>query len=113
MTSYVGHWKVGSTSEWRGPFGNFSYSPNKVADWYACVITCGLLVCMWNRLWSGGITSFFRLLVWSKIGMQSLISRDLNPPVPSCDVASSIGGFSSRVSTASDKHWGEKAWERG
>ena len=30
MSDYVRHWKVGSMAEWRGPFGKFSYSQNKV-----------------------------------------------------------------------------------
>lgn len=46
MTSYIRHWKVGSTAEWRGPFGGFNYSPNKVTGWSARGITCGSVVCM-------------------------------------------------------------------
>ena len=30
MSDYIRHWKVGSMAEWRGPFGKFSYSQNKV-----------------------------------------------------------------------------------
>ena len=30
MSQYVRQWTVDSTAEWRGPFGEFTYTPNKV-----------------------------------------------------------------------------------
>ena len=30
MSSYVRSWQIGDMIEWRGPYGNFSYTPNQV-----------------------------------------------------------------------------------
>ena len=30
MSQHIKSWEVGSVAEWRGPFGDFSYIPNKV-----------------------------------------------------------------------------------
>ena len=30
MSEQVRQWQVGSAAEWRGPFGDFIYTPNKV-----------------------------------------------------------------------------------
>ena len=30
MSEQVRRWQVSSTAEWRGPFGDFIYTPNKV-----------------------------------------------------------------------------------
>ena len=34
MSDYIRHWKVGSTAEWRGPFGKLNYSQNKVPSFH-------------------------------------------------------------------------------
>lgn len=30
MSQYISSWQVGDMIEWRGPYGNFSYTPNQV-----------------------------------------------------------------------------------
>ena len=30
MSQRIGQWSVGSHAEWKGPFGSFTYQPNKV-----------------------------------------------------------------------------------
>jgi len=32
MSSYIRSWQVGDMIEWRGPYGNFSYTPNQVIN---------------------------------------------------------------------------------
>ena len=32
MSRHIRQWEVGSTAEWRGPFGTFTYKPNQVQD---------------------------------------------------------------------------------
>ena len=42
MSKHVSQWREGSSAEWRGPFGSFSYEPNKVYMYLLCFIlhTC-------------------------------------------------------------------------
>ena len=30
MSQHIGQWNIGTCAEWKGPFGSFSYTPNKV-----------------------------------------------------------------------------------
>lgn len=30
MSHHISQWSIGSSAEWKGPFGSFTYTPNKV-----------------------------------------------------------------------------------
>ena len=42
MTQRLKEWDVGTTAEWRGPLGDFTYTPNRVLLAYSSILPCSM-----------------------------------------------------------------------